>query len=88
MFYAAQALLKSDGIRVTKHSAVESAFGEQFARTRRLDPGLHKKFIQARKAREVADYVVPRRLDAAVAAGKIEDAKEFLAAVEALLGPP
>ena len=27
MFYAAQALLKSEGIEVVKHSAVESAFG-------------------------------------------------------------
>ena len=32
MFYAAQALLKSKGIEVTKHSAVESALGHHFAK--------------------------------------------------------
>jgi uncharacterized protein (UPF0332 family) len=33
MFYAAQALLKSEGIDVVKHSAVASAFGYYFAKT-------------------------------------------------------
>jgi uncharacterized protein len=31
MFYATQALLKSEGIEVIKHSAVESALGYYFA---------------------------------------------------------
>jgi len=38
MFYAAQALLKSEGIEVVKHSAVESAFGYYFAKPGRIDP--------------------------------------------------
>ena len=56
MFYAAQALLKSEGIEVTKHSAVEAAFGFHFAKAGKIDPKYHKMLISARKVREVADY--------------------------------
>jgi uncharacterized protein (UPF0332 family) len=37
MFYAAQALLKAEGIDVTKHSAVESAFGYYFVKPGRIN---------------------------------------------------
>lgn len=37
MFYAAQALLKSAGIDVVKHSAVESAIGYHFAKTGKIE---------------------------------------------------
>jgi len=42
MFYAAQALLKAEGINVVKHSAVESAFGYYFAKTERVDVKYHR----------------------------------------------
>jgi uncharacterized protein (UPF0332 family) len=52
MFYAAQALLKSEGIEVTKHSAVESALGHHFAKPGRLDRKYHRMLIDARKTAE------------------------------------
>jgi uncharacterized protein (UPF0332 family) len=36
LFHAAQALLKSEGIDVTKHSAVESTFGYYFVKTGKI----------------------------------------------------
>jgi uncharacterized protein (UPF0332 family) len=51
MFYAAQAVLKSEDVDVTKHSAVESEFGHRFAKTGRIDPKYHKMLINARKLR-------------------------------------
>ena len=51
MFYAAQALLKSEGINVVKHSAVESAFGYYFAKPGRVDVKYHRMLIDARKIR-------------------------------------
>ena len=47
MFYAAQALLKSEGIDVVKHSAVESALGYHFAKTGRMDPKYHRMLMDA-----------------------------------------
>ena len=38
MYCAAQALLRSEGIDVIRHSAVESAFGYYFAKMGKIDP--------------------------------------------------
>lgn len=62
MFYAAQALLKSEGIDVVKHSAVESAIGYHFAKTGRLDPKYHRMLIDARKIREIVDYDIQEEI--------------------------
>lgn len=88
MFYAAQALLKSEGIDVVKHSAVESALGYYFAKQGRLDPKYHRMLIDARKIREIADYDIQEEIVEPVASLKIEEGKAFLKAVKELLGIP
>lgn len=85
MFYAAQALLKSEGIDVVKHSAVESAFGFHFAKTGKIDPKYHKMLIDARKIREIADYDIQEEIVEPVASLKIEEGKAFLKAIKILL---
>ena len=62
MFYATQALLKSEGIDVVKHSAVESALGSHFAKTARIDPKYHRLLINARKIRGHASNPIPARI--------------------------
>ncbi len=52
MFYAAQAALRSEGIEVIKHSAVESFFGRHFVKAGRMDPTFHKMLIHARQTLE------------------------------------
>lgn len=85
MFYAAQALLKTEGIDVVKHSAVESAIGYYFAKTGRLDPKFHRMLIDARKIREIADYDIDEEIVEPVASLKIEEGKAFIAAIKELI---
>jgi uncharacterized protein (UPF0332 family) len=86
MFYAAQALLKSEGVEVVKHSAVEAAFGYHFAKPGRIDPKFHKMLMSARKIREIADYDIDEEIVEPVASLKVEEGRAFLAAIRELLG--
>lgn len=85
MFYATQALLKSADIDVTKHSAVEAAFGHYFVKTGKIDASFHKMFIAARKIREIADYDIEEEIVEPTATLKIEEGKAFLRAIKGLL---
>lgn len=88
MFYAAQALLKSEGIEVVKHSAVEAAFGYRFAKTGRIDPKFHKMLMSARKIREIADYDIDEEIIEPMASVKVEEGRAFLVAIRELLDVP
>jgi len=86
MFYASQALLKSEGIDVTKHSAVESAVGYYFVKTGKIDQKYHRMLINARKIREIADYDIDEEIVEPVASVKLEEGKAFAAVVKSHLG--
>lgn len=88
MFYAAQALLKSEGIEVVKHSAVESALGYHFAKTGKIDPKYHRMLINARKVREIIDYDIQEETIEPAATLKLEDGKEFVAVMKAMIMKP
>jgi len=81
MFYATQALLKSEGIEVVKHSAVESALGYHFSKTSRIDPKYHRMLINARKIREIIDYDIQEETIEPSTILKLEDGKEFVAVI-------
>lgn len=85
MFYAAQALLKSENIEVRKHSAVEAAVGYQFAKTGRIDPKYHRLLINARKIREVVDYDIQEEMTDQRAVLKVEDGREFVSVVKGII---
>jgi len=85
MFYASQALLKSEGIEVIKHSAVESALGYHFAKTGRIDPKYHRMLINARKVRESIDYDIQEETIEPTAILKLEDGKEFAAVMKEMI---
>ncbi len=82
MFYAAQALLKSEGIDVIKHSAVESAFGYYFAKPGRVEVKYHRMLIDARKIREIADYDIQEEIVQPAATLKLEEGKAFVAMIK------
>ena len=86
MFYAAQALLKSEGIEVVKHSAVESAFGYYFAKPGRIDPKYHRMLMNAREIREIADYDIEEEIVEPVASLRVEEGRTFLAVIKNFLG--
>lgn len=56
MFYAATALLHSEGIAVSKHSAVIAKVGLHFAKTGRIPSHLHRLLIDMFDERQAADY--------------------------------
>jgi uncharacterized protein (UPF0332 family) len=85
MFYAAQALLKAEDIEVVKHSAVESALGYNFAKTGRIDPKYHRMLINARKVREIVDYDIQEEIVAPAALMKLEEGKEFVGVMKAMI---
>ena len=85
MFYAAQALLKSEDIEVKKHSAVESAIGYHFAKPGRIESKFHSMFINARNLREIADYDIQEEISESTAAIMLEEGKEFIKAIKVLL---
>jgi uncharacterized protein (UPF0332 family) len=85
MFYAAQALLKSEGINVVKHSAVESALGFHFAKPGRIDPKYHRMLIDARRIRETVDNDLEEEIVEPVAFLKIEEGRNFVDTIKKLL---
>lgn len=86
MYYAAQALLKANGIDVIKHSAVESALGYYFAKPGRIDSKFHRMLINARKIREIADYDIDEEIVEPVASLKIDEGRAFLSVMKDCIG--
>jgi uncharacterized protein (UPF0332 family) len=85
MFYAASAMLSTEELSVSKHSAVIALFGERFAKPGRIDPGLHRMLIDMFDERQVADYgveieITPKQAEAGLCA-----ASEFVEAIQSYL---
>jgi uncharacterized protein (UPF0332 family) len=89
MFYAAEALLCEEGRRSRSHSGVHSLFGEQFAKSGRLDPKFHRWLLDAFDQRLQGDYGFDATtLTPAEVERTIEQAAEFLAAAEGFRSDP
>jgi uncharacterized protein (UPF0332 family) len=80
MFYVAQALLVTRGLRFARHGGVHAAFGEHFVKTGELDPRYHRWLLDAFDRRVTADYGVEASVGPEEATRMIEQAREFLEA--------
>lgn len=85
MFYVAEALLLSQGLAFSKHSAVIAAFGERFAKPRLLDPVFHQYLVEAFDKRQIGDYDFQEEIEPSDAQQQIERATAFLDAAKAWL---
>jgi uncharacterized protein (UPF0332 family) len=85
MFYAAEALLEGDGLSFSSHSGVISAFGREFARTKRVPAKFHRYLIEAQNLRTTGDYGQFNAVDQAQASNIVEQSREFLAMVQSLI---
>lgn len=85
MFYVAEALLNEHGLRFRKHGGVHGAFGEQFAKTGKMDSKYHRWLLAAFERRITADYDVEEMTEADEAAEMITQAQEFLTAARVYL---
>jgi uncharacterized protein (UPF0332 family) len=85
MFYAAFAALETVGVSRAKHSAVIAAFGEQFAKTKRLDARYHSMLLGAFALRSAADYETHAALSRETAEETLGNARSFVAACRSLI---
>ena len=84
MFYAATALLHTEGISVAKHSAVISQVAQRFAKSGRLTPHLHRVLLDMFDERQLADYSGAGFSNDRVVVD-IQNASEFVEAVQEYL---
>jgi uncharacterized protein (UPF0332 family) len=87
MFYAAEAMLLDRGLSFSSHSAVIAAFGQEFAKSRAVDPKLHRYLLDAQDLRNLGDYGIGSGVSQRQVQAMVRWAQEFLSAAEATLFP-
>jgi len=87
MFYLAEALLLGEGLAFSKHTAVQAAFGERFAKTGRVPVEFHRYLIRGLEVRHLADYATSP-VSKEEADEQITRAERFLAVVRETLQHP
>ena len=86
MFYLAEAMLFSKGLRFSSHSAVLAAFGKEFSKTKILDPKFHHYILVTEKRREIGHYGIEKNVTIEEAKESFDWAEEFLQAVKEYFG--
>jgi uncharacterized protein (UPF0332 family) len=88
MFYLAEAFLEGEGLSFSKHSAVISAFGREFAKTSRVPVEFHQFLIEAQELRTTGDYGQLNAVTQEQAAEQIDHATRFVALALQAIGRP
>jgi uncharacterized protein (UPF0332 family) len=78
MFYAASAILVSQGISRSKHSGVHAAFGQYFVKPGLIEPEYGRMLINAFNVRLDSDYEVKPTLSKGLAEDILRDAGQFV----------
>jgi uncharacterized protein (UPF0332 family) len=86
MFYLAEALLLSKGLKFSSHSAVIAAYGKEFSKTNLLDPKFHRRLIVAEERREDGHYGASQNISDEDTLESFQWAEEFIQAVKEYLG--
>ena len=82
-FHAAQAALLTEGLTANTHQGLVNLFGLHLVKTGKLPKQLGKFLANLKDDRESSDYEVYSGIDRETAQHAVEEAKAFLAAVEA-----
>jgi uncharacterized protein (UPF0332 family) len=85
MFYVAEAMLLQLGLSYSKHSAVISAFGREYAKTGIIDSKFHRWLIDAQDFRNIGDYGIDAHISGADADAVCKWASEFICQAEDFL---
>jgi uncharacterized protein (UPF0332 family) len=86
MFHAAEALLLSKGLEYSKHRALQSAYGREFAKTGLLPERFHRSLLDAFESRLSADFESGPGIDSETARKHLADAEEFVDAAAKFQG--
>jgi uncharacterized protein (UPF0332 family) len=84
IFYAANALLTTEGMERSKHSGVIAAFRQHFVKTGIIEPEFSRLYGEALEERHAGDYGLVS-LDHATAARSLEQAERFVLRIEQIL---
>lgn len=84
-FFLAELLVDALGQSFSSHRALISAYGQEFAKTGRLDPRFHRMLIAAFEKRQQADYLPESGLIAADVSALVNEIRQFRAAAVAWL---
>ncbi len=87
MFYIAEAFLEGEGLSFSKHSAVISAFGREFARSGKVPTEFHRFLMEAQELRHSGDYGIRSAVNYEQAVEQITRAEQFLLLAERFLLP-
>jgi uncharacterized protein (UPF0332 family) len=87
MFYTVEALLLSQNLTFSKHSAVISAFGKNFVKTGIFDVRFHRYIMDAFDLRNKGDYGAMHAVPKEKADQLISDAGDLFDAVESWIFP-
>lgn len=85
VFHMTQALMAREGKEFSSHEAVISAFGREFAKTKRIDPKYHRILREAFDLRLTADYDIESAVSEESARSLIGDCRDFLETVGTIL---
>lgn len=85
MFYVAEALLVVIDQSYNKHSAVISAFGQEYAKTGKLDSKFHRWLIDAQDFRNIGDYGLEAQISKDDAKSVCNWAQEFIESAEVFI---
>ena len=85
MFYAAEALLFFEGLSVSSHRAVISAFAQRYVKTKKLPAEMHQWLREGFEKRQVGDYEFRTSIGDADVNDMKSKAENFLARIETLL---
>jgi len=86
IFQAARALLALEGTESRKHSGVISLFNRHFVKTGKVGKRLGVILKDARRSREMADYMELAEFSREDAEAQIADAEVFIQEVQGLIG--
>jgi len=86
MFYVAEALLLTEGLSFSKHSAVISSFGQHFAKTGRVPLEFHRYLVDGQVLRHIGDYDSKPKMSQSDASKQIKRAEKFLIISQQIMG--
>ncbi len=78
MFYSAEAVLLTKGLKFSKHQAVIAAFGKHFAKTKILNEKLHRYLLDTFEERIESDYGPIGSIETEMVDERISQAEEFI----------
>ena len=87
-FYAATALLLRDGKQFAKHSAVKSEFSRTYVKPGVVDAKWSKFYQKLFDDRQEGDYIPTTTFDVSEVSARLQQAREFIDLIRALIGNP